>query len=62
MGAYKEAEMERLENQEARWQYVAEKNGHRCGLCGSTPLFCERVVYFDTGYCASCANTMAKPD
>lgn len=62
MGALKELELQQWEDRERRWEVVAKKNGYDCEICGNTPTYDERDIYFDTGYCSHCAYEVAKDD
>lgn len=51
-----------LERRDAAWEYVAERDNHRCAVCGHIPPYSEREVYFETGLCGYHAYTLEKDD
>lgn len=48
--------IEEHEKKEEQWEFVALKEKFICKRCGNPPLFDERQIYFDTGYCGYCAH------
>ena len=51
-----------IEVREENWKMKAESEGWKCAVCGATPIYDERDVFFDTDMCGPCANTMSKDD
>lgn len=52
--------IEEHEENERKWEFVAKEKGFLCKRCGDPPLFEERLIYFDTGYCGYCAHQAEK--
>jgi len=67
MGALKQLELEDQGRRDAAWQFVAEKNGFRCEVCGEIPPREERGIYFDSKMCgyhalSSAEKQLREPD
>ncbi|MFY9910347.1 MAG: hypothetical protein WCF22_08900 [Candidatus Sulfotelmatobacter sp.] len=62
MGYVKEQQTIDEEEREARWAYVAEKNGYRCIRCGAIPPRSERDIYFRSKMCGWCEHMTNKDD
>ena len=54
--------IERDEEQERKWSFVAEKRGFRCERCDNLIGFWERDVYFlsENNYCSYCEHLAEK--
>ena len=62
MGYHKNKAQEEREDSEARWAFVAERDGHRCSICGELPIFEDREIYFETKMCGYHAHSARKDD
>ena len=58
MGRDKEARI----RSEDGWMIKARSEGMICAMCGMTPPYGSREIYFETGMCGHCAHQMAKDD
>lgn len=62
MGALKQLELEQDGRRDVAWQFVAEKKGFRCKVCGEIPPYEERGIYFETKMCGYHAYQAQKDD
>ena len=58
LGRENDAIIERDDN----WLMKAQSEGWSCAVCGNTPPYDEREVFFETGMCGYCAHVAAKDD
>lgn len=62
MGYQKNKADEEREHSEGGWAFVAERDGHRCSICGELPSFEDRTIYFETKMCGYHAHSARKDD
>ncbi len=51
-----------IEVKRENWKWKAESEGWRCEVCCAIPHFDERDVFFKTGLCPPCNNSISKDD
>ena len=55
-------EKEKREQASGNWASKAKFEGYACSVCGATPIYEEREIYFETGLCGPHAWQAEKDD